>query len=188
MKLEITRIELKQIHDIACPGWKTKIEEAGTRDLFSDKIKVSKEEIQEGLNACSNDNQLSVVKKIFNIVDKTETIKTLEDACKILGEKDKEVKELRELQSRKLSRRTVALQELVVITKALNDGWKGDWDNHSQYKYIFWFYLGKNFRLHGCSNYDSFSFVPARLCYKSTEIALYSAKQFIGIWKDAFNS
>jgi hypothetical protein len=187
MKTKIKREELKEIYDIACSSWKTKIEKFGNRTPFSNLIEFSSEEIQKMVNA-SDDKQLIVVKKIFNIVEKSETIKTLQDACEALGSNDIEVKDLRELQSRGLSRKLVALQELVVITKALNDGWEGDWDNHSQYKYILWWYLGKDFRLSDCYDYCSISDVPTRLCYKTKQIALYSAKQFINIWRDAFNS
>lgn len=187
MKNKITRAELKEIYDIACSGWKTKIEKFGSRTPFLNTIEFSKEEIQEMVDA-SDSNQILVVKKIFNIVEKSETIKTLQDAIESLGKNDLEVKELIKLQKGGFSRGIVALQELVVITKALNDGWEGDWDNHSQYKYILWWYLGKNFRLSSCNVYDSYSSVPARLCHKSKEIALYSAKQFIDIWRDAFNS
>lgn len=187
MKTKITRLQLKEIHDIACTTWKAKIEKFGSRNPFSNTIEFSKQEIQEMVDA-SDSKQILVVKKIFDIVEKMETIKTLEDACKALGEKDEEVKELRKLQKGDFKRRTVALQELVVIIKALNDGWEGDWDNHSQAKYILWWYLGKNFRLAACGRYVSYSYVPARLCHKSRKIALYSAKQFIDIWRDAFNS
>lgn len=187
MKTEITRLQLKEIYDIACSTWKTKIEKFGNRNPFLNTIEFSKEEIQEMVNA-SDSKQIVVVKKIFDIIDKSETIKSIEDACKVLGEKDKEIIELRILyKTKEISRKTIALQELVVITKALNDGWIADFDN-GDYKYILWWYLGKNFRLDFCSYYNSDSVVPTRLCHKSREIALYSAKQFIDIWRDAFNS
>lgn len=187
MKNVITRNELKEIHNIACDTWKKKIEKFGSRNPFSNELEFSKEEIQEMINACS-DSQLPVVKKIFNIVDRMERVKSVEDACKILGKEDEEVIELRLLIKMKARRKTIALQELVVITKALNDGWEGDWDNSSQYKYILWWYLGKEFRLYNCNYFSSNSYVPARLCHKTREVALYSAKQFFDIWKDAFNS
>lgn len=187
MKTKITREELKQIYDIACTDWKKTISKYGTRNVFENEIEFSKEEIQ-GMIDASSDTQKLVVKKAFDIVEKMELIKTLQDAIESLGELDEEVIDLRILQSKKCSRKLLALQELVVIIKALNDGWEGDWDNHSQYKYILWWYLGKNFRLYYCDIYNSDSNVPARLCHKTREIALYSSKQFIDIWRDAFNS
>lgn len=80
----------------------------------------------------------------------------------------------------------IAIEEMIV--NFYNKGEIIDVNNTKQIKWYLWFYLGKDFRLGSCCNCNSCSFVPARLCHKSREIALYSAKQFIHIWKDAFNS
>lgn len=187
MKTKITRKDLEKIHNVACQNWKSKIKKYAEANPFSDEIEFTKEQIQEMLTA-STEEQLPIVKEVFNVVETFESIKTLEDACKVLGEDDEQVKTLRVLQSViGLDRKVVSLQELTVITKALNDGWTPDFDNHNEYKYYLWFYLGKKFRLNDCDCYFSYSCAPASLVHKSREIALYSAKQFENIWKDCLN-
>lgn len=187
MKNTITRQELKEIHDIVCQDWKTKLENYAKANPFSESISFTEEQIQEGISAC-NSEQLILVKKIFDIKDTWEDIKTIDDACKQLGEIDSDVRELRLLQNiPNLNRRTLAGQELIVITKALNGGWIADFDNSSQYKYILWWYLGKSFRLGSVNDFTTSSGVGAPLCYKSNEIAKYSSVQFLNIWKDYIN-
>ncbi|HSE99777.1 MAG TPA: hypothetical protein VLA48_02685 [Nitrososphaeraceae archaeon] len=127
---------------------------------------------------------------VFKEIEKdiTERIKTIEDACKYLGEIDDDVRHLRLLQNiPNINRRNLAGQELTVIAKALNEGTILDWDNHDQYKYIPWWYLGKDFRLCCVCECCTYSFVGAPLYVKSRELADYSAKQFKSIWKDYLN-
>ena len=188
MKTTITRVELKEIYKIACPTWQSKIENYAKENPFSDTIEFSEKQI-EGMIKASTVEQLPIVKKIFDIVDIFESIKTLEDACKQLGEIDNEVKQLRLLQNvPNLERKTLAGQELTVITKALNNKEVLDWNNSDECKYMSWWYLGDNFRLRGVGCCGSGSNVPARLYSVSREIAQYSADSFKEIWKDYINN
>lgn len=187
MKTQITRQELKQIYDIACSGWKPKLEKFASKDPFSEIIKFKEDQIKEMISACTAE-QLPTVKVIFDIQDTFEGIKSVEDACKYLGEPDDEVITLRLLQKvPNLARNVVAEQELVCITKALNEKEDLDWDDSNVYKYFIWWNLGKNFRLHDvdCDSRDSA--VSARLCYKSIELASYSSEQFKSTWNDYMN-
>ena len=187
MKNSIQREQLKQIHDVACDTWKNKIVEYGAKDPFSESIKFTDKQIEEMISACTKE-QLPILKGIFEIKNNWEDIKTVEDACKLLGEIDSEVRELRLLQNiPNLSRKTLSAQELAVITKALNGGWVVDFDDPNQHKYVLWWYLGKNFRLEGVYCFNTYSIVPARLCNRSKEIADYSSSQFFDIWKDYMN-
>lgn len=187
MKLEITREQLGKIHSIACVDWKSKIEKFASADPFSPEIKFTEKQINEMIKACTAE-QLPIVKEIFEVRDTWEDIKTLEDAISKLGEVDNEVRQLRLLQNiPNLERRVVAGQELAVITKALNNGTVLDWDDSNEYKYIPWWYLGKEFRLDIVSYYGSYSFCSARLYYKSENLAQYSADTFKVIWKDYIN-
>lgn len=185
MKTQISRKDLRRIYEIACQEWKSKIKEYGSKDPFSDTIEFTEKQVQEMLKA-STAEQLPTVKEIFNIIETYESIKTLEDACKALGEKDSEVKTLRVLQAVVgLDRKVVSGQELVVITRALNDKWVPDWEDSSEYKYYSWFDMRKNsFGYYACTTNCSDSVVASRLCLKSPELAKYSANQFKNIHKE----
>lgn len=187
MKTTITKSELQEIHSIACADWAKKIANFTLRNPFGDEIEFSVKEIEEMISA-STKEQLPTVKRIFNVVDTFESIEDVESACKFLGEIDDDVRQLRLLQNiPNLNRRTLAGQELIVITKALNEGTVLDWDNSNEYKYIPWWYLGKKFRLCYVGTHCSKSYVGAPLYLKSRKLAEYSANNFFSIWKDYLN-
>ena len=187
MKTKIKKSELEKIHNIACNDWKKKIIDYTKRNPFGDEIEFTEKEIKEMLSASTAD-QLPTVKEVFEVVESYENIKTLDDAIKHLGEKDEEVKALRVLQSVKLTRYIIAEQELVVIIKALNDGWVADYDKHNQYKYYPWWYLGKNFRLYCVLYFSSYSCCSSRLVLESREKAEYVSSQFKNLYKEYLNN
>ena len=187
MKLEIKRTELQEIHDIACVDWKKTILKYASRNPFGETIEFSAKEVEEMLKA-SNAEQLPTVKRIFEVVESFESIQTVEDACKHLGEIDDDVRQLRLLQNvPNLNRRALAGQELLILAKALNDGTELNWEDSNEYKYIPWWYLGKDFRLYDVFDYLRGSGSCAPLHYKSRDLAQYSADNFKEIWKDYMN-
>lgn len=187
MKLEITREELKQIHDIACSNWQEKIKAYGSKDPFSAEIKFTEKQIQEMISACDS-KQLPIVKEIFDVKDSWEDIKTVEDAINKLGEKNEDVIQLRKLQSIEgLAEYILNNQIAIILTKALNDGWVANWNNHNEYKYYPWFYLGDNFRCDDCTNWNTHSHASSRLSLKSSELAIYAGKQFTEVYKKFMN-
>lgn len=73
----------------------------------------------------------------------------------------------------------------VVITEALNEGWKADFEDSNQRKWFSWFYRVSsgfvfNSAYYYCSSADAGS--AARLCFKSKELAEYAGKQFLDIY------
>lgn len=81
--------------------------------------------------------------------------------------------------------------ELLIITKALNkleDGtfWEPDWSNWDQYKYFPWVEVkaskenpsGFGFSSSFYVLWHSLTFAGSRLCFHSSELALYALKQF----------
>ena len=81
-----------------------------------------------------------------------------------------------------------AYGKLIIIARALNEGWTPDWKNSSQYKYYPWFDLssGSGLSFSGYGSQCSNSFVGSRLCFKSRELAEYAGKQFIDLYKEFF--
>jgi hypothetical protein len=112
------------------------------------------------------------------------TIKTFEDACQKLG-----------LDPANLPRGTIdefekpviALFKLLIVFKAINNGWRPDWNNSNQYKYYPWFGVfssGFGFSLsHYICTYTGAS-VGSRLCTDTSEKALYMAEQFKDLYQD----
>lgn len=118
----------------------------------------------------------------------TERVKTLGDAIQELGENDCEVQQLRKLHSiDSLSTAIIAEQEIVIIVKALNEGWIANWNDSSEYKYFTWFYLGDNFRYNHCSDWCAGSNTSSRLCLKTSDLAKYAGEQFTEIYKKFMN-
>lgn len=63
----------------------------------------------------------------------TDRIKTFEDACKEIGEPPATILHCDDTTDE------AAYKKLKVIVNALNEGWKPDWNNTSEYKYYPWF-------------------------------------------------
>jgi len=81
----------------------------------------------------------------------------------------------------------IAYKILKVIVEVLNEGWVPDWKNSNQYKYYPWFDLSSGSGLSfGDVDPYSISTVGSRLCFKSSELAVYAGKQFIKEYTDFF--
>lgn len=123
--------------------------------------------------------------KDFFSQDVTERVKTYLDACHELGREPLDEKKLLELG---LTEHDIAYQKLTLIIEALNEGWKADVCDANVRRWYPWFepngspssfaFLGS-----ACANAFAFAGSGSRLCYKTRELAEYSAKQFIDIWK-----
>ena len=113
-------------------------------------------------------------------------VKTFEDACNELGIQKSELAVSGEIESdfRSIS----AYAKLIIIARSLNEGWVPDWANDSQYKYYPWFDMssGSGLSYDDFDNLRSGSTVGSRLCFKSSELAVYAGKQFIDVYKDFF--
>lgn len=115
----------------------------------------------------------------------TERVKSFEDACKVLGMSKIELgtSGLNEDEDS-----IVAYAKLVIIARALNEGWKPDWSNSNQYKYIPWFKhnaasgVGLSFIVFGY--WATGTAVGSRLCFKNKELAEYAGKQFEGLYNE----
>ncbi|MBS1775340.1 MAG: hypothetical protein JSS64_03565 [Bacteroidetes bacterium] len=113
----------------------------------------------------------------------TDRVKSFEDACEVLGYNPNTV--LPHPTLTEDSEAIIAFAKLSIIRKALNEGWKPDWNNSSQYKYYPWF------DMRGAFSYVSYgwsagSHVGSRLCFKSRDIAEYAAHQFLDLYRDYF--
>jgi hypothetical protein len=81
-----------------------------------------------------------------------------------------------------------AYRLLKLLVKSLNEGWKPNWDNSSEGKYVPWFDMrgSSGFRYGGCALWLSYTSVGSRLCFKSSELAKYAGEQFTSTYKQFF--
>jgi len=115
------------------------------------------------------------------------TIKTYNDACKKLGISSAEPKFLGILPE--LKKATIAQYKLMVIFKAVNNGWVPNWGNSIEYKYYPWKRFvssGFGFSVSGCGYVNSDSDVGSRLCTYSSEVGNYVGEQFNDLYLDWF--
>jgi hypothetical protein len=115
-------------------------------------------------------------------------IKTYEAACKALGiDPEKSLPKVTGVPKQHKDA-IVAHAKLVIITEALNEGWKPNWKDSGEYKYYPWFNMssGSGLSFHDCVGWDSRSTVGSRLCFKSRALAEYAGKQFKKLYEQYF--
>ena len=129
---------------------------------------------------------LKITAKKNSSADIVERIKTFEDACNELGITNAELVVSGEIENDFKS--VSAYQKLIIITRALNEGWVPNWKDDSEYKYYPWFDMsaGSGLSYVGCDGRRSTSGVGSRLCFKSRQLAEYAGKQFIKEYTDFF--
>jgi hypothetical protein len=116
----------------------------------------------------------------------TDRVKTFEDACEVLGIPNSinlpDVTDCEEEDAKAIT----AFAKLSIIRRALNEGWKPNYSDNSQYKYYPWFKwtAGSGFSFFDFVCDYAGSNVGARLSFKSSELAKYAAEQFIDLYRD----
>lgn len=78
-----------------------------------------------------------------------------------------------------------AYAKLTIIARALNEGWEPDWTDSNEYKYQPYFSdytSGSGFSFSDYVIWTAITLCGSRLCFKSSELAIYAGKQFIEIY------
>lgn len=115
-------------------------------------------------------------------------IKSYEDACKVLNIQP--ISENAVAAFPKEDRKSMlAYHKLTVITKAINGGWKPDWNDRSQYKYFPVFYyknagLASAYAHYAASN--TTANIGSRLCFKTEAMSDYAAATFSDLYTDFY--
>lgn len=111
----------------------------------------------------------------------TEQVKTFEDACKVLGLEPNNLPIVENLPE-KDRQSIIAYYKLVIIARALNEGWEPDFINCNEYKYWNWFYYGAlaglAFAYTNIAASTTCAHIGSRLCFKTRELATYAREQF----------
>jgi len=118
-------------------------------------------------------------------------IKTYEDACKALQLDPSNLPAVTGLPARHQKAITAHFQ-LIIITEALNEGWKPNWKDWDERKYYPWFEMDNNSDTTSGSGFSFDGYVcdvagsglGSRLCFKSRELAEYAGKQFESLYKE----
>lgn len=134
---------------------------------------------QDALTAYGNADQKgkTLLSDLFgkDLLPAIARIKSFHDACKETGVDINAF----ETAHNALPGDVVAYMKLRLIAEALNEGWKADWLDENQRKYYPWFDTSNGgFQFHGVDAYYQYSAVSSRLCFKSSELAKYAARQF----------
>ena len=114
----------------------------------------------------------------------TDRIKSFDDACQEL-DVDPEQDKFTEGDPD-----DIAFQKLKVIARALNQGWKPNWNDSNQRKWYPWFYLNNPGFRFVASDYVSVSTGStggSRLCYESEELSIYASNQFLDLYNNLLN-
>jgi hypothetical protein len=125
-------------------------------------------------------------KKFFKSIQ--DRIKSYEDACLELGLDPEDLPEVDNCEPEDQAS-IIAFYKLTIIARALNEGWKPNWKDSSEYKWFPWFRVNRDAAGVGCSSTaDAATYADAavgsRLCCKSDELATYFGKQFENIWSE----
>ena len=115
------------------------------------------------------------------------SIKSFEDACTHLGI----TPELPQLVNgcQELLKPLLAAYKLMVVFKAINNGWIPDWANTDQTKWFPWFWVhssGADFSRSDSHDGYQCTIVGSRLCCDSSDKCQYIADTFEDLYKDFF--
>lgn len=178
---------------------------------MEEKISIQKENVLNAYKHASEEQKALLEnmfgKEMFQPKNIIERVKTFEDACAILGDKHRLVKEYFgvEYNNVVITKELISYLKLRIIVAALNEGWKPKFDG-DEYRYYPRFYIynqneyeklnkdeKKKCRVVGRSSYDAYahhasSYLSTRsgsqIAFKTRELSEYCAEQFIDIWAD----
>lgn len=112
----------------------------------------------------------------------TDRIKTFADAWEYCGKPEIPLIQGNEKQIEYF----IAVYQMSIICKALNEGWEPDWDNDSEPKYYPYFNMspsGFAFYATGDAATHAHAGCGSRLRFRTSELARYAGEQFVDIWK-----
>lgn len=155
-----------------------------------DSLQEADEAAREYIDARENLTIFDMAVMSIEVNDSCETVKTYEDACEVLGVEPMDEQAMAAAGFRPDE---IARRKLETITAALNDGWKPDWNNTSQAKWVPWFHIEPNQEegatFAGLAYASSFrvptstlAYFGSRLCFKDARVARYAAQQFTELY------
>ena len=118
-------------------------------------------------------------------MDTSKKITSYEDACKVLNIQPIN-EEVFNAFPKEDQRSMLAYHKLTVITRALNNGWKPNWDDQNEWKYYPLFrYVNAGLSCASTSNSaaSTYAHVGSRLCFYASRLARYAGNQFTDLYE-----
>lgn len=117
-------------------------------------------------------------------MDTSKKITSYEDACKVLNIQPIN-EEVFNAFPKEDQRSMLAYHKLTVITRALNNGWKPNWDDQNEWKYYPLFrYV--NAGLSYAYTHNAAASFGSRLCFPTSALAKYAAEHFADLYRDYY--
>lgn len=122
----------------------------------------------------------------------TPLVTTYEEACQVTGTDPNALPDVTMLPEED-QKSVIAYCKLIVLAKALNDGWVPAFTDGNQPKYWPWFWVERD--SYGASaglsctytNYaasHAYANIGSRLCFKTRELARYAGETFTSLYRD----
>lgn len=115
-------------------------------------------------------------------------IASYEDACRVLNIQPIN-EEVFNIFPKEDQRSMLAYHKLTVITRALNNGWKPNWDDQNEWKYYPLFrYVnaGLSCAYTISAATTTYAYVGSRLCFPTSALAKYAAEHFADLYRDYY--
>lgn len=115
-------------------------------------------------------------------------ITSYEDACRVLNIQPIN-EEVFNIFPKEDQRSMLAYHKLTVITRALNNGWKPNWDDQNEWKYYPLFrYVnaGLSFAYTYSAATATLALIGSRLCFPTSALAKYAAEHFADLYRDYY--
>lgn len=115
-------------------------------------------------------------------------IASYEDACRVLNIQPIN-EEVFNIFPKEDQRSMLAYHKLTVITRALNNGWKPNWDDQNEWKYYPLFrYVNAGLSSAFTSNAAAATnaTIGSRLCFPTSALAKYAAEHFADLYRDYY--
>lgn len=115
-------------------------------------------------------------------------IASYEDACRVLNIQPIN-EEVFNIFPKEDQRSMLAYHKLTVITRALNNGWKPNWDDQNEWKYYPLFrYVNAGLSCAATNNAaaGTAASVGSRLCFPTSALAKYAAEHFADLYRDYY--
>lgn len=156
----------------------------GTYDSMQEANDVARTYLDENDDVMIFD--LAVVE--IEVAEPYDHVKSYEDACRVL---DVEPMDEQAMTSAGFRADEIARRKLETITAALNEGWKPDWNDRRQAKYVPWFWIeprpdqtpaGLAYASTNHAPTHTDAHIGSRLCFKNAAVARYAANQFTELY------